>query len=365
MKFLTMIWVNCKRYFKDYKNIVLMFIFPIVCVAMINFLMDNTKKGLDAKVAMVNLDKGNLGKELIEDLELKGFYNNTEEGLEELKNYNIVALYEIPENFTESINKNIKPTINSYKIEEGNNTLLFENQIEDKINVLLKYEILKSNNIIDTKDELDKNIIDIEYKVKEGFLSAEGFTPILLIMFFLISFSSNISSDLLILKKQKILERFLSTSNSGYKIMGSIYISMVITQAIMYTASFVFMQIIFKLNFENFGILILNIILMSIVSISLGVMISRIFKEAEVAGLVIIMLSIVMFFLYIIGLVGETSTKIPQIVVILSKFTPFYWAIGSIESSVIFPNIFVLILIALTFFSAGSIKYSTFAKKEE
>lgn len=70
-----------------------------------------------------------------------------------------------------------------------------------------------------------------------------------------------------------------------------------------------------------------------------------------------------MFFLYIVGTYGESSTKIPKIIVTLSKFTPFYWSLGSIEKSVLFPNVFVLILIALTFFSAGSIRYSNFAKE--
>ncbi|WP_027631467.1 ABC transporter permease [Clostridium hydrogeniformans] len=363
MKFLTMIWVNCKRYFKDYKNIILMFILPIACVSLMNFLMNNTKEGLDAKVSIVNLDKGSLGSKFIEELGLKKSYDNIEEGLEDLKNYNVVSVYEIPENFTENLSKSIKPTIKSYKLEEGNNTFLFESKIEDKINKFLKFKILEDNNIVNNEKDLDKNILGVKYNVKEGLLSSEGFMPIVLIMFFLVTFSSSISSDLLGLRKEKILERFLSTNNSGYEIMGSIYISMIITQVIMYTASFIFMKVVFNFSFENFGILILNIALMSMVSISLGVMISRIFKSAEIGNLVITMISIVMFFLYFMGIVGETSTKIPQMVVMLNKFTPFYWALGSIEKSVIFPNAFVLILISLTFFSAGSIKYSTFAKK--
>ncbi|MNN80325.1 hypothetical protein D3C81_1970500 [compost metagenome] len=47
----------------------------------------------------------------------------------------------------------------------------------------------------------------------------------------------------------------------------------------------------------------------------------------------------------------------------LAKFTPFYWSLGSIEKSILFPNVFILLLFALIFFSAGSIKYSNFAKK--
>ena len=60
---------------------------------------------------------------------------------------------------------------------------------------------------------------------------------------------------------------------------------------------------------------------------------------------------------------GETSTSVPGVIVTLSKFTPFYWVMDSIEKSILFPNVFILILMDLAFFGAGSIKYSSFAKK--
>lgn len=363
MKFIRMVLINCKKYFKDYKNITIMFILPIVCVAMANFLTGDIKKGLNIKVAVVNLDKGNLGGKLIEDLEVNSVYYNKEKALEELKNYSIIALYEIPESFTEEINKNVKPKINAYKLEEGNSTQIFEAQIEQKLNELLKVNLLKSNNIIEDEKDIDRNIIKLQYNLKQGLMTSEGFTPIILIMFFLVSFSSNITVDLLKLRKEKILERFLSTNNKGYEIMGSIYLSMLLVQVVMYTASFLVMKIFFKFEFENFGILILNISLMSMVSISLGVMISRMFKDQGVATIVITLISMIMFFLYVGGMAGENSSKVPRVIITLSKFTPFYWAMDSIEKSMLFPNVLVLILIALVFFSAGSIRYSSFAKK--
>ena len=363
MKFIRMILVSSKKYLKDYKNIVMMFLLHILCVGMVHFLNDNSSKGLDVKVAIVNLDKGNLGMELIGDLGVTNIFNNKEKALKELKNYNVIALYEIPDSFTEEINKNVKPKINVYKLEEGNSTQVFESELEQKLNELLKVQILKNNNIIKDKKEIDNNFINIQYNFKTGLLDAKGFMPIVLLMFFLVSFSANISMDLLTLRKEKILERFLTTNNKGYQIMGSIYLSMVIIQIFMYTASFIVMKVLFKLPFQNFGILILNIELMSMVSISLGVMIIRIFKDPGIVTIVVTMASLCMFFLYIIGLIGETSSKVPGIIITISKFTPFYWALGSIEKSVLFPNVFVLILMALAFFSAGSIKYSKFAKK--
>lgn len=363
MKFLRMVAVNCKKYFKDYRNVVMMFFLPILCVLLVNFLMNNSKLGLDANVAVINFDRGSLGNELTQELGVSNVYNDKDEAIKGLKNYDYIAFYEIPENFTESINKNIKPVINAYRIEDGNSTRVFEANMEKKINELLTSKILLDNKIISNKSELDSNIINLQYNMKKGLLKSGSFLPILMILFFMVTFSSNISSDLLVLRKGKILERFLSTNNRGYQIMGSIYLSMMITQTTMYALSFVVMNAVFKYKFENFGMLVLNIVLISAISISLGIMISRIFQDPGVATVVITLVSMVMFFLYVGGMQGETSAKVPGIIVTLSRFTPFYWAMNSIEKSVLFPNLLILILMALVFFSAGSIKYSSFAKK--
>lgn len=365
MKFLYMVLVNCKRYFKDYKSIIFMFILPIAVVFFVNGISgsESSSENLNSKVAVVNLDKGDLGKELVEKIKAPSAFDNKEEALEALKNYSIIGVYEIPESFTQVINDNEKPTINSYKLEEGNGVQIFELQIEQRVNELFKVKMLKNNNIINHENELNKNVVKLQYNIEKGIVPAVEFMPILMIMFFLVSFSSNISSDLLRLRQEKILERFLSTANKGYAIVGSIYLSMIITQIVMYTSSFLVMKLLFKISFANFGILVLNIALMSMISISMAIMVNRIFKKPGAGTLVINLISIIMFFIYIAGTAGETSTKIPKIIVTLSKFTPFYWSLGSIEKSVLFPNVFVLLLIALTFFSAGSIRYSNFAKE--
>ncbi|MGH4125190.1 MAG: ABC transporter permease [Clostridium sp.] len=365
MKFLYMVLVNCKKYFKDYKSIIFMFILPIAVVLFSNSFSEpqSNSKNMNLKVAVVNLDSGHLGRELVEKIKPPSVYDNKEEALESLKNYNVIAIYEIPGNFTQQINDNKKPTINSYKLEEGNGIQIFEMQIEQKVNELFKVQMLKNSNIIREDKELNKNVVKLQYNMEKKVASADEFMPIVMIMFFLLSFSSNISTDLLKLRKEKILERFLSTANKGYAIIGSIYVSMIITQIIMYTSSFLVMKLLFKIDFVNFGILVLNIALMSMISISLAIMVNRIFKNPGAGALVITLISLIMFFVYIGGVTGETSTKIPKIIVTLSKFTPFYWSLGSIEKSILFPNVFVLLLIALTFYSAGSIRYSSFAKE--
>jgi ABC-2 type transport system permease protein len=77
----------------------------------------------------------------------------------------------------------------------------------------------------------------------------------------------------------------------------------------------------------------------------------------------LVLVSMIMFFLYIANSIGDSSGKVSQVIITISKFTPFYWAIGSIEKSVLFPNVFILILMALVLFTTGNIRYSSFAKE--
>ncbi|SHK73290.1 ABC-2 type transport system permease protein [Clostridium cavendishii DSM 21758] len=364
MRFFYMVLVNCKKNFKDYKNLIFMFIIPIACVFFVNNVLgDDNKENLTVNVGIINLDKGSLGKEVLSDFKGVKLYNNKEVALKELKKYSVIAIYEIPESFTTSIQKGTKPDINVYKIEEGNTTNLFEFQLEEKINKLAKIKMLESENLINNEKEINKNFINLKYTTEKGKMNAKDFMPIVLLMFFMLSFSSGISSDLLNLRKEKILERFLSTNNNGYAIIGSIYLSMIITQTTMYMASFMVMKFAFGINFSNFGFLLLNIILMSIISVSLAVMVNRIFKDSNIATAIITISSLIMFSIYFTGTLEATSNKYPKILGVLSKFTPLYWCLDSIEKSILFPNIFVLVLIALVFFTAGSIRYSNFAKE--
>ncbi|MDF2674905.1 MAG: family transporter protein, partial [Clostridiales bacterium] len=84
MKFLRMVGVNCKKYFKDYRNLIMMFFLPIVCVLLVNFLINNSKSGLDVNVAVINLDKGSLGKEMLEELGVSNLYVDKAQAIKDL-----------------------------------------------------------------------------------------------------------------------------------------------------------------------------------------------------------------------------------------------------------------------------------------
>ena len=55
--------------------------------------------------------------------------------------------------------------------------------------------------------------------------------------------------------------------------------------------------------------------------------------------------------------------NVPEFIKNLGKFTPQYWMFDSLEKSVIFPNVFIVLLIVLALFTAGSYRLKDFVRK--
>lgn len=356
-----MVFANSKKYFKNYKTILLMLAMPIAVASLVCFLDNNSQKDSYVKVAIINLDKGKYGNELIKALGVNDVFENKEKAILQLKEENYAAVYEIPKGFSEDVGKEIKPIINSYKIEKGNKTEVFEISLEKCINKILQTNILKKNHIIRNEKELNNNIVNVDYVYSKGTLNKSNSFPVITIVFLMFISASGYSADLLSLRKSRILERLTSTSNKGYAVVGSIYASMFIVQVSLYLLSSVIIQIVFKYKFYDFTIMLLNIVFMSLISISMAILCVRIFKEAAISSFVISLIGMLMFFIYTFD---EISPKENYILIVLKKFTPFYWIGDSLQKSVIFPNALILILMALVLLTAGSIRYSNFAKEE-
>jgi len=118
---------------------------------------------------------------------------------------------------------------------------------------------------------------------------------------------------------------------------------------------------LFKYSFESFGFEVLNIILISMISIATAIMSARMSEQFQIGTLIVVLINLAMLTIYFIGIEKSGKFALGEI---LMKFTPFYWAMDSIKNSRIFPNVIILVLIALAFFTAGSVKYSAIAKGE-
>ncbi|OPJ55720.1 ABC transporter permease [Clostridium oryzae] len=360
MKFLNMVLVNCKRYLRNRSTVVLALIMPLVCLVMVTKFIGSSRSANYDNIGIVCQNKDRYSKEIINKLRPVKVFNGKTEAINELKNYNVIAVYEFGKTFSQDIEAGRKPKVHCYKIKTGNATSTFDIDLNNSINKLLKRQILINNGIKESTKEEDSSIINIKYIIKDRFIPSGVYMAVMLIMYFLMMHSLTISKDILNLKNKKILERFLTTGNKGYSIMASIYISMLIVQSSLYSLSFILINIINKNNFGNMLIFIINVICMNMISIAVGILLSRIFNNDSTATMAGILFVIIIFAVYMGGLLNSSSNSV---IFNVSKLTPFYWTMDSIEKSKLFPNVFVLILMATAYFTAGSIRYSSFAKE--
>ncbi len=116
-------------------------------------------------------------------------------------------------------------------------------------------------------------------------------------------------------------------------------------------------------SFDNLFFILINIIVASIFSVSLGVFVTRLFQNESVVALAVNIVGISTTFLSLhsMGFMGLSMSKSPWILLNIGKFTPQYWIFDSMKNSSIFPNIFIVILMSLVLFTAGNIKVRDFA----
>jgi ABC-2 type transport system permease protein len=368
MKILRLALVTAKRMFRDLGTLSMMLIMPLVVILGVGLLSGKGNKNIDVNVAFDVQDKGSYSKELLEKLNIKDnvFYNEPTKAMELLEKNEVISLYVIPENFTEKITNGEKPEIKALKREAGNATLVTEITLSDSINKKIKEVILVNAKVITSDKELylDSLKTAIVKDKKSSAISKEAFAPILLLIYFIILSSNSIGTELLNLKKEKVLTRAITTGNKSYEIIGSIFLAMFLLQTVVSFLVLFISKLILKFPLANIHIIFINIILAILVSISLGLFITRLFKNQVVASYVLILICIATFFLGLLAIAGDNIREIPWVLINLAKFAPQYWLLDSIYNGKLFPNVFALILMVVVMFTAGNLNLRNFVNTD-
>jgi ABC-2 type transport system permease protein len=368
MKLIRLTLGTAKRMLSDKHTLSMMFIMPLLIILGVGLFSGKGNRNFDVNVAFNIQDKGSYSKELLEELKIKDniFFNESSKALELLEKNEIAALYEIPENFTEKIYKGEKPQIRVLKREEGNATLITEISLNDSINKKTKEEILTNAKIINSDKELylDSLKTTIIQDKKSSVIEKEALAPLLLLIYFIILSSNNIGTELLNLKKDRVLTRAITTNSKGYEIIGSLFLAMFLLQFIINLLVLFVSKIILKFPLTNFYIIFINIMFAILISMSLGLFITRIFKNPAVATYVLIIICIATFLLGTIAIAGDSIREIPWILGNLAKFTPQYWLLDSIYNGRLFPNVFALLLMVIVLFTAGNLRLRNFANND-
>lgn len=365
MKIFNLAYVNFKRMIKDPVKVGMMFIMPIV-VIIFSYML--TIKGPSAssnlKVAYNVEDRGDLGILLYEASSgSKHLYiNDKTKAIELLEKNDVTVVYNIPENFTEMIKNGEKPTIDSYKREEGNITIPLENELNGIMNRLVKEELLLSSGIIKDRNDLYVYNSQSTLERKDVSINMDYFMTVNMMIYFIFLSTSSIGVELIDFKKKNILSRSMSTPNSSGAVIGALALSILVLQVSANIIIILLAKIVMGFSIENLLVLLINIILASLFSITLSMTITRIFNNEGTANIVTVLVVILSLYLSMYA-DKNIYSNVPSFISNLGKFTPQYWIKNSIEKSKLFPNAFVSLLMIISLFTAGSYKFKNFVNR--
>jgi len=366
VKILRLTYINFKLSLKDFGNILSMIIAPLAMILVLNFIINKGGYATDTSYAFNIKDEGIYGEEILQAMNIGDniLYDEEDKALELLHVNEVVAVYELEEDFTDKIKKGEKPSVRAFKREEGNTTLAFELQLEEEINDRIKREVLIKEGIIDNIDDLGTYDAKTEVIVSgSNKLDSQFMLAMFLVIYFIILSSSVIGEKMISMKKQNILSRAMSTANRGYEIMASLCLSILAQHVILNIAVVIISKFIIGFTIPSYFIMMVNIVLASLFSITFTMFTTRIFENQGVVSFVSVIFSVANVFLSIIASSSNSFSKLPYIVRNLGKFTPFYWLMDSIENLKLFPNAIVVLLMILALFSAGNYKLKNFINR--
>lgn len=361
--FFQLMYINIKRMLKDPGKIGFMLVMPFLVILFVNFTTNTTHSSggsSNVSVAYNIEDKGETWKSvfpyLIEDQNT--FINEREKALELLEKGDVSAVYNIPSDFSEVISNYVNPNIKAYKIENGNTTIPIEMRLNRDIDKWIEGEVLTNNGVVSNIDELSMSNIEITF-VKDG-TEIEGDINVATIMliYFIILGASFIGPELIELKEKNIISRAITTPNKSSSILGSLASSILFLQVSINMFIFFLGKVLLDYQVFHIHIIFINIVLASLFSITLSLAATRIFKNAGVVSLVTALVSILTLFLSMFA--QGVYPNMPKFIENLGKFTPQYWIFDSLEKSILFPNAFIVLLMVIALFTAGSYKLKDF-----
>lgn len=367
MNLWQLVLVNIKRMIKDPLKLIFVFMIPIGVILFVNFLdSGSSHSGPTSKVTVAyNIeDEGDLWERIYGASSKSQWImiNEKDKALNLLETNEVAVVYNIPSDFTEKINNYEKPTIEAFKREEGNVTIPMEIEINNRINEFIKEKLLMDKGIISNKDELYilKTETILERNEKE--ISGDMHTVSMMLVFFIILGSVSIVQELIEFKKKNILSRAITTPNSSSVVLGSLILSLLFFQVFANSLVFFLGSIFFKYEIVSLPIILINLILASLFSITLSLAMVRIFNNESAGPLITALVS--MLTLYLAMFSQENMfPNVPRFITNMGKFTPQYWIFDSLERSVFFPNTIIVALMVLALFSAGSYKLKDFVQK--
>lgn len=343
----------------------LMFLMPLVVTGIVAYIGNNNLSNTNFKVAVIINDKGNYGNELIDYIKEseKNLYsidilNDEGLGREKVKAGKITSLLLIDSSFSQSITNREKPKVQVFKSEGDNVSFKLSQAIDDFINRKLLIEGLKGKVNINN-ESINSNPINVKVSDNESNFNYAKLILILIANF--IAFSANsVSYEILSQRKDKVLRRQLTTPNKPWHISGGLLLGFGLTQMVIYFLIINILKIVFKLDYGiSISMITIPLIAMIVFSISFGLFVVRITSNEGLISVITNIIGVGMGF--ISG--SFTNNNIPSFLKVFSKLTPQYWFNEFLNGSNVIVCTIVILLISAVFFTAGSLRFTNFAKE--
>jgi ABC-2 type transport system permease protein len=361
---MNLIWANFKRISKDPSLLLGIFTFPVLAVILLSILTSGGITNISPiSVGISDNDKSKLSEEFINELSANKNFNisvyEDPEGRKAFGEHKIPSLLIIPEGFFEkSLNGQ------TIQLELVRSSGIPKDVLVGTAEGLIK-KILKKEIIASLKDP-DKIVKESEYLSLEISVKASqaNITLLISIIITLMMFSSIfLAFEINNIRQKKLLFRFYSTPNTPRVLTGSILLSMFfwfcIQAIVLFSLSSYFLKSpLISQNILSAGVLFGSFILFNL---SLGVLIAKICKNSSLisafANLIIVPT----------GMISGTFVPRELLPIFLEPFSvlaPQYWLMDGIEKInlgrnflSIMPDILVILLFALCFFSAGIFRF--------
>ena len=350
MNFFKLLIAQINRILRTKEVIVSMVAFTFIGMAFV-FLYNSPIKKSDNNISETHTNKAivwgenneALKSSLIEKNYKPSFETSLDKAKDRLDTGDISIIYEIPDSYVQKLVKGQKEEIKIYVRKANNRSQLFE--------------ILKSNGIYEeNKLKLDYvNYFDLQEN--EENTSFSSLTIMNLMIIYILLNTSSVSGDLSLSRENKMIKRMLLSPNKSLSITSSFLLSHFLVLSTLNILVILMYKKIYGFNQTELVSFIISILLMTLFTISLGISIFRIFKNKiffGIAGVVIPML--------IIGMTLAGDVMENAIVKKISYLSPLTWVFEIITKQVLFPNIFIVILMSLVLLTMGSYRLEKYVK---
>ncbi|MGL4797411.1 MAG: ABC transporter permease [Paraclostridium sp.] len=354
MNMFKLILSNLKRYFKDPTLILVMILMPAllsVSVILVSSKSDNSI--YLPKVAVVgNLD-GMYENKLIKELNANDFSFDLKDknlAIDLLQNNKVCAIFILENDFSKSIESINKPQVEIIKTQEGGGSIWAESTVESFINSSIK-SIVAPN--------LNSSIVTSNIIEEESLIPGNNVVVVFMISYCLYVCAASFSKDLIDLRSTNVLRRMISTKNTDFEIIFSIFFSLFLVQSISCVVTLIGLNIILnlELTFASIVIIVAN----CFVSTGFVMTLARVFKTEVGVSLGSVFYSLAAVGLCLSDLLPSLSSNI-NFVNNLAKLSPIYWTFEAMKNNNVLLSFLALILLGLIFVTAGSFKLKDFAK---